>query len=447
MIVQNWWYTTLLDHKYTFTKPLQGDTSCDVLIVGGGMSGMSAAARFIGTGLKVIVLEKNIIGGSSSGRSAGFLTPDSEMELSQLIRRYGVEGAKELWDAPVQGIELIKANVEKYNIDCDFRVQDSLFLGIGKDGWQDVTDEMDSRKQVGFTNQSLYDETKLKTILNSEGYTGGVRYSDTYGINSLQYLQGLKDILIKNGITVHESTEVRKMEGNTIYCHAGKVTAGQIIVAIDKMEKDFHPVSKEVFHAQTFLSVSEPLSDKEIQTMFPTGEGFQMWDNTLVYSYWRLIGGNRMLLGGGSAPTTFLPNAWYHEDVIGGVHSTFKKHFPFLRDLNFIQYWPGLIDTSRDLLPVMLRDQTNPSIHFISGVVGLPWASFCGDFVAKNILRDLGGEYNKYYEYFSDRRYFAFPLWIGEVFGKPPLFAANNGWAKYFQKDLKDKLDKKPNEF
>src|SRR5665213_2024211 len=114
MILQNWWYTTLLPHRYPEITSLTSDIHADVLIVGGGMTGLSAAAAFIGKGLKVVLIERNILGGSSTGRSAGFLTPDSELELSQLERRFGVDGAKQIWNVPVQGTQLILDRVKRF---------------------------------------------------------------------------------------------------------------------------------------------------------------------------------------------------------------------------------------------------------------------------------------------------------------------------------------------
>jgi gamma-glutamylputrescine oxidase len=73
MINQNWWFTTLLVKPHKYCPPLNKDVKCDVLIVVGGFSGISAAAEFLGKGLSVLMLEKNIVGGSSAGRSAGFL--------------------------------------------------------------------------------------------------------------------------------------------------------------------------------------------------------------------------------------------------------------------------------------------------------------------------------------------------------------------------------------
>ena len=93
MVNQNWWITTLMIKEHKYCPPLTKAIKCDVLIVGGGFSGVSAAAEFLRKGLSVVLIEKNIIGGSSSGRSAGFLTPDSELELHQLVRRYGAKAA------------------------------------------------------------------------------------------------------------------------------------------------------------------------------------------------------------------------------------------------------------------------------------------------------------------------------------------------------------------
>lgn len=447
MIVQNWWITTMLEPQYAHCGPLTKDITCDVLIIGGGMSGVSAAVGFIKKGLKVVLLEKNILGGSSSGRSAGFLTPDSELELSQLVRRYGLKKAKEIWSIPTTGIAKIKSNIEQYDIACDFRVQDSLFLGIGKGGWKDVNDEMDCRKAVGFDNQTLFDKAALDTIITSDGYTGGVVYSDCYGIDAMQYLQGMKKVLLEDGMQLFESTEVKQIKGNTAYTHAGSVKAGVIICAMDKMQRSFNPVADEVFHAQTFLSISEPLNDKELNRLFPSGKEYQMWDNTLVYSYWRIVAGNRLLLGGGSALTTFDKKPHYAPNVIENVHQKFRNHFPYLSQVKFIQYWPGMIDSTRDLLPTIVRDKTNPNLHFILGVVGLPWASFCGNFLAENILGTGHEDDQKYFTYLSDRRYYAFGTFWEKIVGKPIVFALNNLWAKYYQKDEKHQFKENDKDF
>ena len=168
--------------------------------------------------------------------------------------------------------------------------------------------------------------------------------------------------------------------------------------------------------------------------LFPE-EPLQCWDTDLVYSYWRLTGDRRLLVGGGSALTTFALHAITTPRVIQSVVRRFKAKFPYLKDLVFIQYWPGLIDTTRDLLPTVLRDERAPWIHFVLGCVGLPWAAFCGDFVARHALDPDGQADHHYYRYFAPDRPFLLPLGAERLLGKPLLFSLNNAWAKYYQVD------------
>lgn len=435
MINQNWWFTTLLASRFKYCPPLKDDITCDVVIVGGGFSGVSAAFEFLQKGFSVVLIEKNIIGGSSSGRSAGFLTPDSELELHQLVRRYGTDAAREIWEMPCRGIERIVQAIKKHDIQCGLLEQDSLFLGLGKGGKEAVASELECRESVGFTDQQTYDEAQLKTVLGAEGYTAGIRYTGTYGVNPLLCLQGFKDLLIEHGMQVYESTEMERLEDHTVYTHGGSVTADRIVIAVDKLESSVSALADEVFHAQTFLSVTEPLTDKELALLFPGGKQMQCWDSKLVYTYFRLTGDNRLLLGGGSALTTFLPNAYNGRAVIRNVIQDFKAHFPALKDLSFIQFWPGLIDTTRDLLPLIVKPPSQPHLQFILGIVGLPWAAFAGSFAARNILGDAAEDYQKYYPYFSNRRHFSLSSGLGKIIGKPALFSLTNSWAKFHQVD------------
>ena len=435
LVNQNWWFTTLMVNAHAYCPPLTKDIQCDVLIVGGGFSGISAAAEFLKKGMSVVLIEKNIVGGSSSGRSAGMLTPDSELELHQLVRRYGAKAAGEIWEAPCRGIERIVETIQRYDIQAGLLRQDSLFLGLGKGGKDAVAEERECRESVGFTDQRVYDESQLKGILGAQDYTAGIRYGGTYGINPLATLQGFKNLLVENGMQIYESTAMERLEDHTVYTHAGSVTADSIIIAIDKMNPEISPLADEAFHAQTFLSVTEPLTDRELRILFPSGEQMQCWDSKLVYSYFRLTGDNRLLLGGGTPVTTYLRDAYNNPRVIRRIIEDFRNHFPELRGLSFMQFWPGQIDMSRDLLPVIAKPRELPHVRFILGCVGIPWATFCGSFAARMVLGEADEDYRKFFNYFSNNRRFSLPIGLGKVIGKPILFSLSNSWAKFRQVD------------
>ena len=392
---------------------------------------MAAAARFIGTGKKVVLLERNICGGSSTGKSAGFLTPDSELELSQLVRRFGTQGAKDLWEAPVRGVNLMLSLIKSGRIDCDLQRQDSLFLGKGKSGLKDVREEAKARIALGYESE-VYEGDSVRSVIGSPGYSAAVRYKDTYGVDGLRYAQGLKGMLLDNGIDIYESSEVVDLSGHTARTHMGSVTADQVIFCADKLRPELSNYSWNVYHEQTFLSITEPLSQTDLRSLFPD-EPFQCWDSDLIYSYYRLTGTKRLLLGGGSLFTTYAKNDTTTPRVIDHVIGGFRRMFPALTGVKFIQYWMGRIDMTRDLLPTVLKEPQAPWVHHVLGCVGLPWATFCGDFAARQVLaeRETGDE--KYYQYFNVGRGFMVPLWLEKLLGKRITFPLNNAWAKYRQ--------------
>ena len=435
MILQNWWYTTLLGVKDPIQPPLIEHVKADVAIVGAGAAGLAAALSLMDKGLKVILLERNICGGSSTGKSAGFLTPDSELELAQLLRRFGPEGARALWGVAMKGIEIMNSVVRKHGGMCDLVQQDSLFVGNGTGGWKAVKEEAEAREMLGYPYR-LYHAEELSSVLGSSAYAGAVRYPGTYAVNPLRYSQVVKKVLLEHGVQIYEASEVTAVDGHTLRTHLGSVEAEQIIFCADKVKHSLTEYFWNIYHAQTFLAISEPLEKQDITGMFPE-QPFQCWDTDLIYTYYRLTGSGRLLIGGGSMLTTYSRNDVTAPRIIGNVIRGFKGKFPFLEHLEFIQYWPGRIDMTRDLLPTIVRDERSPWIHFVLGCVGLPWATFCGDFVGRHIVCDGKCDEHIYYRYFSIGRGFLLHLWLEKLVGKQVVFSINNAWAKYSQVDKK----------
>src|SRR5580692_4360505 len=88
--------------------PLRHSLETEVVIVGGGMAGLTAAQGFVEKGARVVLVEKNFCGAGASGKSSGFITPNSELSLSDLERFYGIAEAQKLWNFVVGGVEHIR---------------------------------------------------------------------------------------------------------------------------------------------------------------------------------------------------------------------------------------------------------------------------------------------------------------------------------------------------
>src|SRR5579863_8393424 len=199
MLLQNWWYTTLLGTENPIRPPLAADIKTDVAVVGAGMAGLTAAMRLAESGFKVVLIDRNICGGSTTGKSAGFLTPDSELELSQILRRFGQQGAHELWQVPENGIALMRETTQAHGINCDLLTQDSLFLANDASGAKDVHDEAEARRRLNYP-LTEYGAAELSKVIGSPAYKGAVRYPGCYGIDALRYSQGVKRVLLERGV-------------------------------------------------------------------------------------------------------------------------------------------------------------------------------------------------------------------------------------------------------
>jgi gamma-glutamylputrescine oxidase len=383
-------------------------------VIGGGIAGLHAALHLVEQGADVVLLEKSFCGGGMSGRSSGFLTPDSELSLYQLVRRFGSDDASRLWMTATAGVKLIVATAETHGFRCDLQRLDSLFLGIGRNGAAAAREESEARAALGY-QRLLYDANALASI-HPGGYAAGVRYGETWAIDPFAYCQALRAVLVSHGVRVHEGTEVCALEGTTAVTAHGSVDATSIVISVNQMRRRLNSeASKQYCTAQTCLAISQRLSPREIGYLFPE-DRLQCWDNRLLYSYYRLTGDDRLLLGGGSLLTTMADRPMRSSRVIDAVIAGFIRRFPSLRGLVFETYWPGLIDVTRDLLPIADVDRASPSVYVVMGCAGLPWAAWCGDDVARRISGGTAAEADRFFRW--DRQGFV-PNLFRTSLGKP----------------------------
>ncbi|HEX6944002.1 MAG TPA: FAD-binding oxidoreductase [Gemmatimonadaceae bacterium] len=404
--------------------PLAGDTKVDIVVVGGGVAGLTCAQALSEQGHRVLLLEQAFCGSGASGRSSGFITPDSEMELSDLVRSRGVERARRLWEFVVSGVDDIRLNIERHGIDCDFQVQDSLFLANSPKGAAKTIREHDARTRVGYES-TLYDANTIRSVLTSKECCGGVRYSGTFGINAYLYCQALRDILRESGVTIHEQSRVTEVDDGRVKANGFTVRADHVVLCVDHCLPELGELPTEVYHLQTFLAASAPLSDAQISSIFPESR-LMVWDSDLIYQYFRVTGDNRLLLGGSSAQYTYAHKQ--HEEaprIVRRMRAFARKKFP-QTPVEIEYFWPGLIGVSKDLLPLAAQDASRPAISFVSGATGLAWAAALGRYMAEKIVSsrsDFDAE-------FDPGRSFVVGPSIQRLIGKPGAFALSHGVVK-----------------
>ena len=393
-------------------------------MVGGGVAGLACAQALIEQGHKVVLLEKDACGSGASGRSSGFITPDSEMELSDLVRNRGAERAKRLWEFVVGGVDAIRENIERFRIDCDFQLQDSLFLANSPKGAAKVNREHDARTRVGYDSR-LYDAHTIQSVLRSHECCGGVRYTGTFGINAWLYCQAMRAILIDQGVTIHEQSCVTEIGEGRVTANGFTVRADAIVLCVDRFLPELGELPDEVYHLQTFLAVTAPLSDAQVSTIFPESR-LMVWDSDLIYQYFRLTGDNRLLLGASSAIYTYArKQRAVAPRILRKVRAFVRRKFP-QTPVHIEYFWPGFIGVSKDLLPIAAQDGARPMFSFVSGATGLAWAAALGRYMAEK-LRSNRSDFDAE---FDPGRHFAVGPALQRLIGKPSAFALSHGIVK-----------------
>lgn len=392
-----YWYNKLI----TDTEPLVHDMHVDVVIVGGGMSGLSAAQACAQRGLKVALLEKSFCGSGATGKSSGFITPDSEFSFADLVRIHGAPNAQKLWHFVQTGVEIIRSTIKQHAIACEYQVQDTLFVATDEHHFKyQLVQEHETRLKYGLESH-LYNRKELKQLFTGKNYYGGVGYGNTFSIKAFDYCQALKKILVAQGVHIYENSPVTMVLPDGVTTARARVYAQKVIVAVDRFLPELAPFSYDIYHVQTFLMASAPLTDRQAEELFP--HPVMAWDTDLLYHYFRLTPDHRLLLGGSDLFATYATESQPHKHrVFNELRKYADKYFPHIH-LEWEYMWPGLIGITKDIFPLAGKDKNNPNIYYICAPTGLPWAAALGNYAVQDLYdrrTDMDQFFNPYRSYF-----------------------------------------------
>lgn len=421
-----YWYTLPPPLPTSEAAPLSSNLSVPVVVIGGGMAGLMCAQRLLEKQVDCIVLEKSFCGSGATGKSSGFITPDSELELSGLLKSEGPSEAGRLWDFAGGGVRSIRETIHRHGIDCDYQVQDSLFVAASAGQADTIKNEHEAHRKLGYPSEH-YGADTLPAVLGSRSYHGALRTSETFGISAYLYCRGLKEALKARGVRIYEGTAARRIEEHEVRTDHQSIRADKVMVCTDRFLPELGIIPQEIYHAQTFLAVSRPLADGDIVRLFPQ-KPLMVWDTDLIYQYFRLIGGGRLLLGAASLLHTY-GRRENHEPrgILRKMKAYVARAFPGL-NVEWEFLWPGMLGVSKDFLPLAGKHPRFRDSYFMGGAAGLPWAAALASYMADKMIEgrdDLDG-------HFSPDRPFPVGRGLQAALSKPLSFALSHGATKYF---------------
>lgn len=179
---------------------LDKNIEVDVLIIGGGITGISTAYHLINSNLKVCLIEKNEIGLGVTSKTTGKLTFLQENIYSKLEKYHGIDKAKLYLNSQIDAIELVKNIVSKHKIDCNLEKVKSFVFD------KETTKKLD--KEIDILQKM---DIKVKTtnmLPNKELINYAFYHENTYVFHPLKYLYSLENICLKNNISIYENTKI-----------------------------------------------------------------------------------------------------------------------------------------------------------------------------------------------------------------------------------------------
>jgi gamma-glutamylputrescine oxidase len=358
--MQNYYHAT---RNVDFTAAtLAEDISTDVAIIGGGITGVSAALHLAERGYKVALLEAQDIGWGASGRNGGQALPGFGCSLHKLRQLTGAAATKRMWDMSVEAVDLLHSQIARFAIPAS-PVLGYLHAAVKERQVRDLHEEQEDLAVMGAPVGRLLKGEELRSRLNSPRYLAALEDHIAGHIHPYNYTLGLARAAQAAGAQLFAKAAVRKIEqGAKIILHAAghRVTASYLLVAggayLGGLEKQ---LAGYIMPVGTYIMATEPRDD--VPGLIPGNEA--VGDLNFVLDYFRRSPDNRMLFGGRVSYSTLPPPS-----LGASMLRRATRVFPQLKDARVEYLWGGNVDITVNRAPHFGRLADN--ILFAHGFSG-----------------------------------------------------------------------------
>lgn len=378
---------TLTDR--TERPALSGDITCDTVVIGGGLAGLTTALQLSRGGQKVVVLEAKSIGFGASGRNGGFVSAGYATDVEQISGIAGREAAHRLYLMSIEGVDFVRDSISGLSIAGADPVDGVTSVMRYDDGDGLRTYATEARQKYGQDLEYL-DTARVRQELKSTRYFHGVRDRKAFHIHPLNYLRGLAAEIERLGGVICENSNAIATELNagnkTVRTTGGTVTARTVVFSTGGYTEQLNPrLRRAMLPIATYVMVSEEAPEL-IATAITTRDG--IGDNRRAGDYYRLVDGGKRLLWGGRITT----RAASMSGLVHELRREMTGTYPQLRDLKTELAWSGLMAYARHLMPQIGEMQPGVWHCTAFGGHGLNTTAIGGKVVAEGIL----GESDRY---------------------------------------------------
>lgn len=347
---------------------LKGDEQCDVLVIGGGITGTLVAHQMVKDGYKTILIDKREICNGSTSATTSMLQYEIDIPLYELTEMIGEKGAVASYKACSKSIDDLEKITKEIKSKAGFTRKKSLYFASKKKDVSWLKKEFDARKKAGFKVKWLEPEEIMKKFGMEKTY-GGIFSDQGASIDAFHFAHELIEFNKKKGLKVFDKTEMKSVkEGkkfSIVSTTSGyEIKTKKIIYCIGYESKN---LIKENFVQlkSTFAMVSE-IDKNNVKNLDKT----LFWNTDEPYLYMRTTDDGRLLIGGGDED---FQNPEKRDTMIGKkekeILKTLKKikpNYEFYTDFT----WAGTFGETKDGLPYIGEHAGFKNSYFVLGFGG-----------------------------------------------------------------------------
>lgn len=347
---------------------LREDTDCDILIVGGGITGSLIAHQCMEDGYKTLLIDKREIANGSSSATTSMLQYEIDTPLYKLIKMIGKKGAVASYKACSKSIDMLQKVCKQIKSKSGFKKKESLyFAAFKKDmGW--LKKEIEARKEAGFKVKWLGADAIEKKYQLQKTY-GGILSEQGANVDAFTLVHEILEFNTKRGLQVFDKTELVDVKsnksGNEVTLQTGAKIKTKKIVYCLGYESAAMIKEKFVDLISTYAIVSE--IDETLSKKY---NDVLIWNTSEPYIYLRTTDDGRFLIGG--EDEEFI-NPQKRDKLISKKEQkllkSFEKHLPHI-PFHSDFAWAGTFGETKDGLPYIGEHKDFKNSYFVLGFGG-----------------------------------------------------------------------------
>lgn len=356
-----------LDIKHLKHPQLEDKQSCEVVVIGGGMSGAITSYVLSRQGVSTIMLEQERIGSGSSSANTGLFQFMNDDPLTELIEIHGEQKAVGFYKLCEKAVQSLSEIADNLSLDTEFRQRSSLYYASSEEDAAMIRNEYNTLSKYGFKVE-YWDQERIQSSFPFSKSAAIYTPNDAEA-NPLKLVQGLIHDAVKQGLKVFENSGVEKVDysdqGVAVFTKHGQVEAKTIIWATGYDTQEWKP-DKLASLDSTYAIMTEPVHD--LSSWY---ERALIWETNRPYLYMRTTVDNRIVVGGLDERLTNVGMSHDKTEINGQkLLRKLQEHFPTLGDISIAHSWAGVFATSKDGAPMIGRHPHYPHSYFIEGYGG-----------------------------------------------------------------------------